>query len=246
MEKNKAQKGSTQAPAKFHITILHDGPYVVFGQPPLDQQFIIPDGDGASWDFLAGAKYKMTEPTALCRCGESKNKPYCDGAHMKAIWDHTLTAPEEPLLDGAQEFEGPTLALTDNEKYCVFARFCDAKGRVWNLVGQSDNKEARDLTIREANMCPGGRLSAWDNKTREPFEPKYDPSLALVEDPAIGVSSGLWVRGGIPVRNENGETYEVRNRVMLCRCGQSSNKPFCDGTHASMKFKDGLPPVPEK
>ena len=245
MEKNKIQKGSATAPEKFHITILHDGPYVVYGQPPLDQQFIIPNEEGASWEFLEGAKYEMTEPTALCRCGESKNKPYCDGAHMKADWDPTLTASEEPLLKGAELFEGPEVSLTDNESYCVFARFCDAKGRVWNLVSEN-GKEARDLTVREANMCPGGRLSAWDNKTQEPFEPKYDPSLALIEDPAIKVSGGLWIRGGIPVQKENGETYEIRNRMVLCRCGQSSNKPFCDGTHASMKFRDGLPAAPKK
>jgi CDGSH-type Zn-finger protein len=36
----------------------------------------------------------------------------------------------------------------------------------------------------------------------------------------------------------DGAAYETRNRVTLCRCGQSSNKPFCDGTHASVGFKD--------
>ena len=36
----------------------------------------------------------------------------------------------------------------------------------------------------------------------------------------------------------DGFEYEVRNRVTLCRCGQSQNKPFCDGTHAQTKFKD--------
>jgi len=50
----------------------------------------------------------------------------------------------------------------------------------------------------------------------------------------------LWVRGGIPVTSANGFHYEVRNRVTLCRCGTSKNKPFCDGSHAAIKFKDGL------
>lgn len=36
----------------------------------------------------------------------------------------------------------------------------------------------------------------------------------------------------------DGFRYEVRNRVILCRCGASRNKPFCDGTHAPVKFKD--------
>jgi CDGSH-type Zn-finger protein len=241
MVKEKIQPGSAKADARYHITVTEKGPYLVFGRPPMAQQFIMPNNEGNSWEFKEGKSFQTdSEPTSLCRCGESRNKPYCDGAHLKADWDPRLTAGNEPLLDGAEAFDGPTLTLTDNEKYCVFARFCDAKGRVWNLVGASGDKEARELTIREANYCPGGRLSAWDKKSETPFEPKYPPSIGLIEDPALHVSGGLWVRGGIPFRKEDGTTYEIRNRVALCRCGQSSNKPFCDGTHASMKFKDGL------
>ncbi|MGA7803617.1 CDGSH iron-sulfur domain-containing protein [Bradyrhizobium sp.] len=40
------------------------------------------------------------------------------------------------------------------------------------------------------------------------------------------------------VVSADGFEDEVRNRVTLCRCGQSQNKPFCDGTHAQTKFKD--------
>jgi CDGSH-type Zn-finger protein len=36
----------------------------------------------------------------------------------------------------------------------------------------------------------------------------------------------------------DGFRYEIRNRVTLCRCGASKNKPFCDGTHAAIKFRD--------
>lgn len=241
MNKPKIQKGSCVADARYRINILSRGPYMVFGQPPLDQQFIIPDTDRNSWSFMCGDEYKTEEPTAICRCGASACKPYCDGAHLKADWDPALTAPDEPLLNGAEVYKGPSISLTDNEEYCVFARFCDAKGRVWNLVGKSDDEHVRELVIHEANMCPGGRLSALDNASQEPFEPHYDPSLGLIEDPALKISGGLWIRGGIPVRKENGETYEIRNRVVLCRCGQASNKPFCDGTHASIKFHDGLP-----
>lgn len=241
MEKEKIQPGSVKADERYRITVTEKGPYLVFGRPPMAQQFIMPNEEGNSWEFRQGKSFdSKTDPVSLCRCGESRNKPYCDGAHLKANWDPRLTARNEPLLDKAETFDGPTLILSDNEKYCVFARFCDAKGRVWNLVGSSADKEARELTIREANYCPGGRLSAWDKKSGTPFEPKYPPSIGLIEDPALRVSGGLWVRGGIPVRKEDGNPYEIRNRVVLCRCGQASNKPFCDGTHASMKFDDGL------
>ena len=69
-------------------------------------------------------------------------------------------------------------------------------------------------------------------------EPQLPVSIGLVEDPAQGCSGPLWLRGRIPVKAADGFQYEVRNRVTLCRCGQSKNKPFCDGTHAAIKFRD--------
>ena len=58
---------------------------------------------------------------------------------------------------------------------------------------------------------------AWDRASGKPYEFRFEPSLGLIEDPAIGSSGGLWVRGGIPLRREEGHTYEIRNRMVLCR-----------------------------
>ena len=242
MKKYRVQEGTTVAPEQYKITILADGPYLVTGQPPLRQLFIVPDAAGSSWTYKTGKTFAPPEgePAALCRCGGSKQKPYCDGSHVTHDWDPTLTAPADTrMVEGAEVMEGPRIMLTDNEKYCAFARFCDARGRVWNLT-EVDSDEARELVIRESNHCPAGRLSAWDQKTGKPFEPDWPLSLGLVEDPAIHSSAGIFVVGGIPLEKEDGTAYQVRNRVALCRCGQSSNKPFCDGTHASFKWQDGL------
>ncbi len=144
------------------------------------------------------------------------------------------------LRDKAETVEGGTLTMTDNPKYCVFARFCHPGGDAWTLTEQSEDPEARRLAIREASMCPSGRLTAWDRETAKPYEFRFRPSLGLIEDVTIGSSGGLWIRGGIPLRRENGHTYEIRNRVVACRCGQSANKPYCDGTHAAIKWRDNL------
>src|SRR5713226_10695678 len=96
----------------------------------------------------------------------------------------------------------------------------------------------RDMVKHEAGHCPGGRLVAWDKSPRQPYEPEFEPSLGLVEDPQLGVSGPIWVRGGIRVESADGTPYEIRNRVALCRCGGSANKPFCDGTHASIHCSD--------
>ncbi|SPE60202.1 hypothetical protein SBV1_390038 [Verrucomicrobia bacterium] len=67
----------------------------------------------------------------------------------------------------------------------------------------------------------------------KPIEPKFEPSLGLIEDTDKKVSGPIWVRGGIPVISADGKTYEIRNRMTLCRCGRPDNKPFCNGAHAA-------------
>lgn len=241
MSKLKIETANSPAVAKFSITVTEKGPYLVHGHPPLAEQFIMPNRQSESWYFQEGKNFSTeAEPTALCRCGASLRKPYCDGAHVKADWDPELTAPMESLLDNVEVTEGEVISMTDNEKYCVFARFCRPHGDAWTLTEQSQNTASRKLAIREASMCPSGRLTAWDNRSGKPYEFRFEPSLGLIEDITIGASGGLWIRGGIVMKRENGETYEIRNRVVACRCGQSVNKPYCDGTHASIKWRDTL------
>ena len=88
--------------------------------------------------------------------------------------------------------------------------------------------------------APSGRLVLHDKKTRKEIEPKIPQAIGVVEDPALGCSGPLWVRGGVTIESASGVPYEKRERVTLCRCGASSNMPFCNGSHASIKFRDGL------
>lgn len=232
--------------AAISITVTDKGPYLVFGVPPLAMQFIMPAADQESWYFRQGPGFDTDrKPTALCRCGQSARKPYCDGAHLRADWDPTITSPQERMSEHATVTPGERITLHDNEKYCVFARFCHPGGGVWDLTEKDARPENRKLAVREASLCPSARLTAWDNRSGRPYEFRFEPSLGLIEDPALGVSGGLWVRGGIEVRREDGTAFEVRNRVVLCRCGRSSNKPYCDGTHASAGWRDDLKGKPD-
>ncbi len=219
-------------PSTAKIEITPNGPYLVSGGLPLAEQHIVTNAEGDSLEYKEGKKFTTPPQYALCRCGHSNNKPFCDGSHKKVGFDGAETADRRPYLEQAETFEGPEMLLTDAQNLCAFARFCDPKGRVWNLVMQ-DTPEARKLVEHEAGHCPAGRLVAWDKKTGKPIEPKFEPSLGLIEDTAKAVSGPIWVRGGVPVVSADGETYEVRNRLTLCRCGRSANKPFCDGSHAA-------------
>jgi len=92
--------------------------------------------------------------------------------------------------------------------------------------------------VQEACDCPSGRLVAWDKATGKAVEPAFEPSIRLIEDPANDCAGPIWLRGGVEVVGADGAGYEVRNRVTLCRCGASQNKPFCDGSHVGVHFKD--------
>ena len=220
------------------IVVTKDGPYRVEGGVPVLKQVIGVDADGASREWKEDRRYDATGSYDLCRCGQSESKPFCDYTHMIAAFDGTETASREPYVDQAGVIEGPSLALTDAEGLCAYARFCDPDGSVWALVEQSDDPAIRDKVIAMAGACPSGRLVAWDRETQRAIEPELAPSIGVISDPSQGVGGPLWIRGGIAIESEDGTRYEVRNRVTVCRCGGSGNKPFCDGTHASIKFPD--------
>lgn len=222
------------------IKVSEDGPYRVTGGVPLAIQTITPNEEGLSWDWVEGESFPARPSYKLCRCGHSKSKPFCDNTHIKIGFDGTETASREPVARQSKTFDGPTLHLDDAESLCAFARFCDPGGKIWSLVEASNDPDARALAVREAKHCPSGRLVLRDKKTNETAEPELPSSIGVVEDPALDCSGPLWVRGGIIVEAADGTEYERRNRVTLCRCGASKNKPFCDGSHESIKFKDGL------
>jgi CDGSH-type Zn-finger protein len=221
------------------IAITNNGPYLVSGGVPLSVESIASDEAGDSLGYQAGRAFEVKEKYALCRCGRSSSKPFCDGTHAKEGFDGTETASRAGYAEQAGTIEGPTLVLDDAEALCSFGRFCDVAGTVWALAEQSDDPRAREKAIEEAHLCPSGRLTVRD-KAGIPLEPQFERSIRLLEDPVKACSGPIVVRGGIEIVSSDGTSYERRNRVTLCRCGASANKPFCDGSHAASGFVDGL------
>ncbi|HVN31821.1 MAG TPA: CDGSH iron-sulfur domain-containing protein [Thermoanaerobaculaceae bacterium] len=220
------------------ITVVEHGPYLVCGDVPLANQHIVTNAQGESIEWREGEAIAHPREYALCRCGRSARKPFCDGTHERVAFDGTETASRMPFENQARELEGPEMVLEDAEHLCALARFCDPHGQVWNLVARADQPHVRQLVEHEAGHCPAGRLVARDRATGDAVEPHFEPSIGLVQDTARGISGPIWVRGGIPIVGADGGAYEVRNRVTLCRCGVSSNKPFCDGAHVPFRFND--------
>lgn len=142
--RRKDEKPDEAPPPVNLIAIREAGPYAVRADMRLDG--------------VAGS-YRAT----LCRCGASKNKPYCDGSHAKS----GFAATGEP----------PT--------------------------GQADMLAGRD-----------GPLA---------IDPQTDGPLQL--------------RGNLEITSGTGRVVARVTQARLCRCGASSTKPFCDGSHARVGFK---------
>ncbi|AKB19527.1 MULTISPECIES: CDGSH iron-sulfur domain-containing protein [unclassified Methanosarcina] len=216
---------------EMRIKIIKAGPYRVTGGVPLFEQVIVIDDAGHTRKLIDIKEYPQKEAYILCRCGSSKNKPFCDGTHRKIGFDGSETASRKPYLEKAETVEGPDLKLTDAHELCDHSRFCQRAGGIRDLIQKSDDPEARQTAIEEAMICPSGRLVLWDKKTGKPFEKEFEASIVLVHDEQKGCEGPLWVRGGVPIESADGSMYESRNRVTLCRCGKSENKPYCDGSH---------------
>lgn len=212
------------------IKVLKNGPYLVEGGVPLYEEVIITDEEGHTRKFGETRQFPLKEKYVLCRCGKSKNKPYCDGTHLQTGFDGTETATKEPYIERARVFKSGDLELTDVPELCDHSRFCLRAGGIRELLKKGD-PESIQIAIEEAMICPSGRLVLWDSRTGRPYERDYEKSIVVVHDKQKKCEGPLWVRGGLPIESAEGELYEIRNRVTLCRCGLSENKPFCDGSH---------------
>ena len=225
------------AKKQVSVTVSKDGPYIVSGGAPLTKQTIVANADGESLEWQEGEPYDAPAKYALCRCGHSRRAPFCDSTHAKIGFDGTETAERAPYSAQRTVFDGPVLALLDAKHLCADGRFCDPNGKVWKQVAHTDDPEIRSMFLRQVHHCPAGRLVAFDKAAGTTIEEHLPVSIVLIEDPVEDCSGPIWLRGGILLTSVDGYQYEVRNRMTVCRCGASRNKPFCDGSHASIKFK---------
>jgi CDGSH-type Zn-finger protein len=206
------------------IKVTKNGPYVISKDLPINEDIVKYNDEGTPVKTEKGKTIPNESGCSLCRCGKSKNKPFCDGSHETANFNGT-EVPQEKYEDMAETIEGPDLILKDAGSLCAGAGFCHRAGGVWELTDNSDDPASKKIAVEECHCCPSGRLVAVDKKTGKVLEEKLEESIGIPED------GPLCVKGEVEIESADGETYEKRNRVTLCRCGKSRNKPFCDGSH---------------
>ena len=216
------------------IRVTRDGAYEVSGDVPLARTAKIETEFGEPIGWAPDDAIDVGPSYELCRCGRSSTKPFCDGTHRVVPFQGGETADRGPRASRARTFRGEGVVMTDDRTLCEHAGHCgDRFTDVWRMIRETADPAVRDRLCRMVSLCPSGSLESAPDATSPSVEPDYVPCVAVVRD------GPLWVRGGIPIESADGTTYEVRNRVTLCRCGRSGNKPFCDGSHAPAGFRDG-------
>lgn len=169
----------------------------------------------------------------LCRCGQSKTKPFCDLTHREIGFDGTPNHPEGSYADRANVMPGTGVVVEDDRAICAHTGFC-AKHRdnVWKMVGRTEDEAVREEMKGMIDRCPSGALRHRPDQDSEPAEPDL-PVRIMVENDGPYV-----VTGGVPLEIKGGEPVETRPRMSLCRCGASAIKPLCDGSHTKVGFTD--------
>ncbi len=226
------------------IVVAKNGPYLVHGNPAVvrKKQITSEHGEPMTWQTNETINTGDRPVVALCRCGGSANKPFCDGTHAKNGFDGTETAATDTFEARKIGHAGSTgIVIKRDYSICAESGFCGHRlANIQKLAPQTDDSIVRAQVMAMIERCPSGSYTyALDDESTD-IEPNLPRQVAVTtEMTSEGPIAGpLWVTGKIPVERSDGESVEPRHRVTLCRCGQSKNKPFCDGTHRAMYFQE--------
>jgi CDGSH-type Zn-finger protein len=169
----------------------------------------------------------------LCRCGQSRHKPFCDTSHAKARF--VGKKEDDRVKDRVIEYRGKDITICDNRGVCSHDMSCvnllpsvfDRSKKRWI---NPDGASVAEI-IATIEKCPSGALS-YRIGSRRYQDLDREPSITVAKD------GPLKVEGNVALRDDMGSKTECREHYTLCRCGAAKNKPFCDGSHGDVGFVD--------
>jgi CDGSH-type Zn-finger protein len=208
--------------AKPKLACLPNGPYTLAG---------------ARLRGASGQELPYEGKAALCRCGGSNNKPFCDGTHRTNGFSDRKLA--DPANDTRSSYAGKRITILDNRALCAHAGYCtDGLKAVFRYREEPwidpDGAAAQEV-IATIRRCPSGALSYAIDGVEAPAAQRA-PMVSVTRDGPYAVTGALELAGAQFGDGASGEHYT------LCRCGASRNKPFCDGSHWDAGFRDPVGP----
>lgn len=138
-----------------------------------------------------------------------------------------------------KKYQNNDITVTWEPSKCIHSGICfkglprvfNPKKKPWIDLPNGDT----ETIIAQINQCPSGAISFLKNsdlKTEMPEAPNAQHSIKI----KVSNAGPLLIEGNFILENK-GELSEINTKVTaLCRCGQSANKPFCDGSHRKVAF----------
>ena len=211
--------------ARPKIACLPNGPYYLLNDPTPRTVPNLVDAHGRPCATVTGV--------ALCRCGGSNKKPFCDGSHGRIGFQDRKQA--DGRLDNREDYVGQRITIHDNRGICSHAGYCTDDLRAVFKLGEAPWIDPDGATTQEIidtiDRCPSGALG-YTTGDIEPRDPARPPRVTVTKNGPYAVSGGIEL-----IDQPMGEGASLEH-CALCRCGASKNKPFCDGSHWRIGFED--------
>ncbi|HEX4098916.1 MAG TPA: ferritin-like domain-containing protein [Pseudonocardiaceae bacterium] len=219
-----------QAGLAAGIQSMTDGPYLITNAETMTNHL--------------GERIPHTPTMALCRCGASAGKPFCDGSHATIGFAGAKDPSRVP--DRRDTYPGVGVTVLDNRGICAHSGFCtDRLATVFHAGSEpfvTPSGGRADEITAAVRACPSGALSyAIDGR-----EAREQVDLPRTADIEVSKDGPYRITGALPLTDGDGSA-EARaagastEHYSLCRCGHSQNKPFCSGMHWYVDFTDPAP-----
>jgi len=214
--------------ARPRIACLPNGPYyLLHGDAPESVANLCREN---------GAGCATVRGVALCRCGGSRNKPFCDGTHGAIGFSDRNEGGAEP--NRRTSYAGRRITIHDNRAICAHAGHCTGSLSAVFRMGKEPwidpDAAAVDAIVAAIRKCPSGALSYSIDEAQHRDEVR-PPLVTVTNDGPYAVS------GGVELLSVEFGEHASKEHYTLCRCGASRNKPFCDGSHWRIGFRDAAP-----
>jgi CDGSH-type Zn-finger protein len=215
------------------ILPLSNGPYYLISEMEPKVVKYLQDGNENPLSNISGV--------ALCRCGASKNKPFCDGTHSIIGFsssNRVISVEGKISKDKKKNYTSKNIVVHDNRKICSHAAECvNNLSSVFKIDARPwidpDGADAEDI-IQTIRKCPSGALSYSIDGVECKDQNERDPMVTVSRNGPYQITGGVELIGD-DIHWVEGSSKE---HYTLCRCGASNNKPFCDGMHKTVNFVD--------
>lgn len=140
------------------------------------------------------------------------------------------------MKDITKKYSNGEVTIVWKPSLCIHSGICfRGLGEVFHpqeLPWITPEKSSTQEIIGQVKKCPSGALSYYMNEDEKGRELSVEAETIVETVP----NGPLMIYGNVSVKDSAGVITKKNNATAFCRCGSSSNKPFCDGTHKKIGF----------